>query len=109
MSSLRDTYKDMISSSGVVVDTTKSRFGGYQEGNAIYRQYKTLGKPDTKTFSEKFVQIIDSVLISGNANLFSKEQEKFFDRYLTQADSGDLTNEMIQFDNFLGGYSGDAV
>lgn len=83
-----------------------TRFYSTETGKAIHREYDDIEGIDTKVFTENFIKILDVSIINNNKNLFSKEQQKFFEQYCQEADTtlGDI---MTQFDSFLGSYRGE--
>jgi len=82
-----------------------TKFFGVSDGQVYHRETMDILGNDIKYFSVNFIKIIDNVIIENNMYLFSKEQQKFFEKYATEAD-GILSNISQQFDEFLGSYLG---
>jgi len=78
-------------------------YGAYEMYKAVHRQQADNVNKGRFTYTEKFVGIIDASLLADNRYIFSKEQERYMNRYYSEADTG-LSDEMKQFDEFLAGY-----
>ena len=54
-------------------------------------------------FIERMARLLDDVILNNNLDVLSKEQLLMFKRYLTEADTGLVSKDLIQLDEFLGG------
>lgn len=70
----------------------------------------SLGKLDgkyTRIFTTDFMNLLDVCIVTNNLYVLSKEQETFFKKFLTEAESGILSDDMLQFDEYLASYIGE--
>lgn len=77
-----------------------------EQGKAIHRNYSDVTGNEIKVFTENFIKILDISIVKNNKHFMTKEQQKFFEQYCIEADNT-LSNEMKQFDTFLGEYIGE--
>jgi hypothetical protein len=74
-----------------------------------YEKYKAVRFPRigvdatiTYEFGVYFADILSSFILKDNRYILSPEQEELINKYLIEADTGLVTDELIQLDEFLG-------
>lgn len=55
------------------------------------------------TFSPRYVELLNEVMVTNNLDILSPEQLKAVTIYFKEADAGTLSDKSKQLDNFLGG------
>lgn len=80
----------------------KSRFENLVTGKDVYIKHDGILQSEVKLFDDSFVTAIDMAIINNNFSILSKQQNMFFRKYAAEADA-ELSDEMQQFDSFLGG------
>ena len=92
-------------------DTTNLRklsiHGTLDSSRPIFQSKEKLDGTFTKVFTTDFIHLLDTCIVSNNLYVLSKEQEIFFKRYLEEADAKNLSDDMQQFDIYLGSYLGE--
>lgn len=78
--------------------------------NSLFETYKSfaINKENLNgdielVFIERMARLLDDVILNNNLDVLSKEQLLMFKRYLTEADTGLVSKDLIQLDEFLGG------
>lgn len=97
-------FESLSSLAGSYPDTS-TKFHEAEQGKATHRQYEDLEGNSVSIFTDNLIKVLDTAIMSNNKHLLTKEQEAYFIRYCTEADST-LSPEMVQFDTFLGTYTG---
>lgn len=90
---------------------TLSKYSTIDNGFMVRQDYDCLTGHKYR-FEDDTIKIIDDVIILNNLSLFTKNQEKFFLKYLDLAAQitdgtisyNSLSEEMAQFDQWLGSY-----
>jgi len=85
-------------------DNPNSNYNTYDMYKAAARAQENVLGSMTYFYTPEFVEVFNEAMVSDNKWLFSKEQEKYIDKYFTEAD-GQLSAEMLQLDKFLGEYT----
>lgn len=77
--------------------------------NNLFESYKSFARDKENldgsvqlVFGEKLARLLDDAMLHNNLDILSKEQLKMFKRYLTEADTGLVSKDLIQLDTFLG-------
>lgn len=84
-------------------------YADYDSSKSIFRTARNLNNVNnTYKFREELVKIFDDAVIENNLYICSPEQEKFLLRYFSEA-NGELSEEMIQLDKFLGEYKEEEI
>ena len=81
-----------------------SRLNSYTSGSSSNDNDKRLNGSVNHTYSTDIVPLLDEAIVTNNLYLLSIEQERFMSRYFREAETV-LSEDMKQFDEFLGGYN----
>lgn len=84
-----------------------SVFGTLESSKAYLLSLSRLDGKYARVFTTGFIHMLDVCIVTNNLYVLSKEQETFFKRFLTEAESGTLSDDMLQFDEYLASYIGD--
>jgi len=99
-----DIYESLSTLGGK--EPESSMFFETEKGKAVHRDYQDITGYAVKAFTLNFIKILDLSIIKNNKYFMSREQQEFFEKYCTEADTV-LSSEMKQFDTFLGEYRGE--
>lgn len=85
-----------------------TRYRDFDKYKALYRSNVSIIGDTRYLFTEEFVKILDTAILRDNMHVLSREQQEYFAKYCTEAD-GQLSAEMQQLDNYLGGYKEEII